>query len=112
MGIDATYTDDTVTFELLDGEQPVVRVSLPRAEPVGAPTRIETASYSYLNGVAYETPLAMDMASGFVDAGDVEITIGSGPIADELRSLGLPTAPDFCAYGENLGAVFQLGSPL
>ena len=34
------------------------------------------------------------------------------PIADELRSLGLPTAPDFCAYGEDLGAVFQLGSAL
>ena len=112
MRIDATYTDDTVAFELLDGEQSVIRVSLPRAEQVSAPTRIETASYSYLDGVAYETPLAMDLASGFVDAGDVEITVGAGPIADELRSLGLPTAPDFCAYGEDLGAVFQLGSAL
>ena len=112
MGIDATYTDDTVTFELLDGEQSVLRVSLPRAEAAGPPTRIETASYSYLDGVAHETPLAMDLASGAVDAGDVEITVGTGPIADELRSLGLPTAPDFCSYGEDLGAVFQLGSAL
>lgn len=56
--------------------------------------------------------MAMDLASGSVDASDVEIMLGVGPIADELRSLGLPTAPDFCAYGENLGAVFQLGSAL
>ncbi|MGB0102375.1 MAG: acetoacetate decarboxylase family protein [Nocardioides sp.] len=114
--IDATYTDDAVTFELFEADsgddRSAFRISLPRVEPTGEPTRIETGSYSYLDGVAYETPLAIDMASGFVDAADVEITIGSGPIADELRSLGLPTAPDFCSYGEGLGAVFQLGSAL
>lgn len=112
MGIDATYTQESVTFELHDGDQSAVSVTVPRASPAGDPTRIETSSYSYLDGVPQRTPLAIDLASGVVDAADVEITVGSGPIADELRSLGLPTSPDFCAYGEGLSAVFQLGSPL
>ena len=29
--------------------------------------------------------------------------------ADELRALGLPTAPNFCTWGEDLSATFQLG---
>jgi hypothetical protein len=109
--IDADYTDDSVSFRLWDDGQVALGVSLPRI-PSGDATRIETSSYSYLDGVAYATPLSMDMSSGIVDPGDVELTIGVGPIADELRTLGLPTSPDFCVWGENLSATFQLGQPL
>ena len=115
MGIDAAYTDGpagAVTFTLRDGDETAFSITVPRSAPAGEATRIETSSYSYLDGGPQATPLAIDMASGFVDAADVHLTLGSGPIADELRSLGLPTAPDFCAYGEGLSAVFQLGSPL
>ncbi len=115
MGIDADYTDGldgTVTFTLRDGNETAFSVTVPRAAPAGDPTRIETSSYSYLGGVPQQTPLSIDMASGFVDASDVHLTIGTGTIAEELRSLGMPAASDFCAYGEGLSAVFQLGSPL
>jgi len=112
MGIEATYTDASVTFELRDGDEGALTVTVPRVESVGEPTRIETISYSYLDGVPQETPLAIDLAAGLVDNGDVELTVGKGPIADELRSLGLPKTPDFCTYGEQLAAVFQLGSAL
>lgn len=40
---------------------------------------------------------------------DVELTLGTGPIAEELRSLRLPKAPDFCTWGEDGCATFQLG---
>lgn len=110
--IDADYTDDLVTFRLWDDGAPAVTISFPRVAATGEPMRTEASSYSYLDGVAYSTPLSMDISKGAVDAADVEITLGTGPIADELRSLGLPTAPNFCTWGENLRATFQLGQPI
>ena len=110
MGIDATYTDSHVTFELRDGDEVALTVTVPRAAPAGEPIRIDTVSYSYLDGDPQQTPLAMDLATGSVDPSDVDLTLGSGPIAEELKSLGLPKAADFASYGEGLAAVFQLGS--
>lgn len=107
--IDAEYTDASVTFRLWEDGAEELTVTLPRAAPAGEVARAESASYSYLGGVPYSTALELDMATGFVDPSDVVVTLGSGPIADELRTLGLPKAPDFCAWGEDLTATFQLG---
>lgn len=112
MGIDATYTDSHVTFALRDGDEVALTVTVPRAEPAGDPFRMDTVSYSYLDGAPQQTPLAMDLATGGVDPSEVELTLGTGPIAEELSSLGLPKAADFASYGEGLAAVFQLGSPV
>ena len=110
--IGADYTEDQVTFALFDEGAPALTVTVPRVRSESDPTRIETTSYSYLDGVAHATPLAMDMSSATVEPDDVRLTIGAGPIADELASLGLPTTPDFCTWGEHLSATFQLGTPL
>lgn len=110
MVIDATYTDTHVTFELRDGDAVALAVTVPRAEATGDPMRFDTVSYSYLAGVPQQTPLAMDLATGSVDPSDVALTLGTGPIADELRTLGLPKAADFASYGEQLTAIFQLGT--
>ena len=107
--IDAEYTDDQVTFRLWDDRAEALSINLPRVAPDGSPVRTEAASYSYLDGVPYATPLAIDMPTGVVDSDDVELVLGAGPIADELRSLGLPRAPGFCTWGEDLTATFQLG---
>ena len=110
--IDADYTDAQVTFQLFDGGELALSVTVPRVRTDDAAVRIETTSYSYLNGVPHGTPLAMDMSAAVVEPGDVHLTIGSGAIADELTSLGLPAEPDFCSWGEHLTATFQLGAPL
>jgi len=107
--IDAEYTEDRVTFRLWDDGVEALTVGLPRADADGTATRIEASSYSYLDGLPYATPLTIDMPSGLVDPADVELTLGTGPIAEELRSLGLPKAPDFCTWGEDGRATFQLG---
>ncbi|MCU1496424.1 MAG: acetoacetate decarboxylase [Acidimicrobiales bacterium] len=106
------HDGDRVTFAMADAGQPVLSVSFPAAEPVGEPTRVATGSYSYLHGVPHETPLAMDLGTGFLDPADVVVELGSGPVADELRTLGLPRAPDFGTWGTHLTATFQLGAPL
>jgi len=108
--IDAEYDDATVTFRLFTGDDPALTVTVPRAASAGPADRIEAVSYSYLDGTPYGTPLAMDLATGVVDPADVALELGAGPVAAELRSLGLPTAPDFCTYGEDLSATFQLGT--
>ena len=46
------------------------------------------------------------MGAGVIDPADIEITLGTGEIADELRSLGLPCAPDMAVYGEELAGTF------
>ena len=110
--IDATYADDEVSFRLECDGRTAFTLALPRAAAIGPATRIETESYSYLDGVPHATPLSMDLASGVVDVADVRIDLGDGPIAEELRSLGLPAAPDLCSWGEGLTATFQLGHPI
>jgi hypothetical protein len=54
----------------------------------------------------------MDMGSGMIDPESVEIVLGPGLVATELKTLGLPKAPDFGTWGTGLTATFQLGHPL
>ena len=110
--IDVDDTGDAFAVRLRSGGELALAVTVPRVETDEPPARIEAVSYSYLGGVAFGTPLAMDLATGIVDPGAVAIELGTGVIADELRSLGLPTAPDFCTYGEDLSATFQMGAPI
>ena len=110
--LEVTYTDTTATFRLAMAGRPVISLTLPRAAATGPPERVEATSYSYLDGVPYGTDLSMDMGTGFVDPADVAIELGDSPVADELRSLGLPRAPDVAIWGEGLSATFLLGQPL
>lgn len=112
------YTDDSVTFawRIAGGSAqaaaPILAITVPRAPATGEPARIDAVSYSYLGGRPYGTTLSMDMGTGLVDPGDVTIELGEGPVADELRGLGLPKTPDLGAWGEGLSATFFLGQPV
>jgi hypothetical protein len=103
---------DRVVFAMhVDGE---LELEISFLEPAqdGPPSRVETGSYSYLHGRAHETPLSMDMGSGLIDVSTVEVSLGRGTVATELRTLDLPKAPDFGTWGTGLTATFQLGHPL
>jgi len=103
---------DRIVFAMAVDGATELEVSFTEPTQDGPPSRVETGSYSYLHGEPHETPLSMDMGSGLIDGGSVEIVLGSGTVADELRSLGLPKAPDFGTWGTGLSATFQLGHPL
>ncbi len=91
--IDITYPEGEVHAELWSAGVLALAVTVPRVEqPEGSGERMESVSYSYLDGVPYGTPLEIEVGRGVVDPGDVRVELGSGPIADELRSLGLPRA--------------------
>lgn len=111
--LDATYTDDTVSFGWDIAGRSALRITVPRVPSAGAPERIEAVSYSYLDGRPHATTLSMDMGTGLVtDPSAVVLELGEGEVADELRSLGLPKAPDLCTWGEGLSATFHLGRPV
>lgn len=110
--IEFVYSPDTVQVHLVYGGDPALQVTFPRVEGVGEPAAISSESYAYLGGVPYSTTLEMEMGTGILDPEDVVITLGAGVVADELRSLGLPKAPDLATWGEGLRGVFLLPRPL
>lgn len=110
--LSVAYTDATASFRLAMGGRHVLTLTVPRALALGTPTRVDAVSYSYLDGVPYGTELSMDMGTGVIDPADVVLELGDSPVADELRSLGLPAAPDFATWGEGLSATFLLGRPV
>jgi len=110
--LSVTYSDSDVTFRLVIGGEPTLTITLPRAEPLGEPSRTETITYSYLDDQPTLLPLTIDLPSGFIDPSAVTIELGTSEAASELRSLGLPTNPDLAMWGEGLGGTFELPRPL
>lgn len=107
-----TYEGDTVTVRLASGGDEAMTVRFPRTLSDDAPTATETITYSYLDGTPMQLPLTIEMGAASIDPAQVEMTLGSGEIADELRSLGLPCAPDMAVYGEALAGTFLHPQPL
>ena len=107
-----SYTDTTGTVRLAMDGRHVLTLEFPRVAPLAPPERVAATSYSYLDGVPHATDLAMDMGTGFIDPADVLLELGDSPVADELRSLGLPCPPDLAMWGEGLSATFHLGHPI
>lgn len=106
------YQGDTVTVRLASGGEHVMTVRFPRALTDDAPSATETVTYSYLDGVPTELPLTIEMGAAMLDPSSIEVTLGTGEIADELRSLGLPCAPDLAVYGEELSGTFEVPRPV
>lgn len=101
-----------VRFEMSSEGSTVLAVEFPDVDPLGTPERVVTDSYSYLDGRPFATRLSMDLGTGFIDPAEVTVEVGTGPVAEELRGLGLPKPPDFGAWGRDLSATFELGRPI
>lgn len=110
--IEILYGESEVTLTLTMAGAMALRVRMPRAESLGEPTRETTVTWSYLDGVATAVPLTIELATGIVEGADVAIELGEGVLADELRSLGLPRAPDLAMWGEGLSGVFGRPEPV
>ncbi len=106
--------DGTVTVRLVMSDEPTdgptLVVRLPRPSLEGAVATTEHAvTYSYLDGTPMELGLDMELPPILLDPASVEIELGAAPLAQELRSLGLPdVAADLAMWGEGLSAAFQI----
>jgi hypothetical protein len=71
-----------------DGQN-VLKISSPIGGTRGFPEQT-LRTYSYIDGALHETPFVSSAKNLGVHVGGTEIELGAHPIADELRSLGLP----------------------
>jgi hypothetical protein len=71
-----------------DGQN-VLKLSLPTGGKRDFPEQT-LCTYSYIDGVLHRTPFVSSAEGLGVQLGGAEIELGAHPIADELRSLGLP----------------------
>lgn len=110
--VEFDYTDSHVSVNLEMDGQPALKVRLPRVAADTPPQPEQTLTYSYRDGVATRCPLVIDLPPGLVDPSEVEIELGTATVADELRSLGLPAAPDLAMWGEGLSGTFEWPEPL
>jgi hypothetical protein len=112
--IDLDYADDhTVTTLHIDG-QLVLRLRLPRGGTDEMPV-MDMVTYSYIDDVPHATAFGQGGTGSQVQVGDagVELELGSHPVADQLRSLGLPDAPVVLAtWTEHMQGTFAAPRPL
>lgn len=71
------------------GGQNVLKISIPTGGSQSLPER-SLATYSYIDGVLHRTPFVSSAETIGVRLGGAQIALGAHPIADALRSLGLP----------------------
>jgi hypothetical protein len=108
--IDIDYEEERVTCKLSVDGQHVFTLSLPRTRPQdGDDNDMEMTTYTYVDG-----PAAVAFTQGGVTAvtpgGEgVKLELGAHPLADELRGLGLPTAPMLITWTEHMRGTF--GAP-
>jgi hypothetical protein len=110
--IDIDYAQDRATCRLVMNGQAVFTLTVPRAlaAPDEAPD-LEMLTYTYGPDGAMVVPFTTGGTGTSVVAGPdgVELTLGTHPIADELRGLGLPAPPLLSTWTEHMRGTF--GAP-
>ena len=95
--IDFDYTRDGRFHGLLEMDgQKVFEIDMPRGGDSGKKAQPGTKglAYSYIESVPHQTVFTQQASGlGVSRGGSVELSLGSHPIADDLRSLGLPKKP-------------------
>jgi hypothetical protein len=103
--IDIEYLGDHARARLVyDGEH-ALTLTVPR----GGSRDVEESSISTLSlieGVAHRTKASQRVQGMGMKLGGAKVELGSGIIADELRSLGMPRRALMCAWMEKMQASF------
>ena len=87
--IDFDTSGDRARCVWNEGEQNVLKISFPMGGNRDVPEQ-ELCTYSYIDGALHRTPFLSSAESLGIRIGGVKMALGAHPIADELRSLGLP----------------------
>ena len=104
--IDFEYGAQRATCTLFQGGQRALTLSLARGGGRALPDARMT-TYTSIQGIPHRTAFTSG-AEGFgIRLGGAELTLGSGPIADELRSLGLPKRALMTAWMESMHGRFE-----
>lgn len=103
--IDIEYRDDSVRGRLVyDGEH-AFTLTVPRGGDRSIPDG-EITTLSIIEGVPHSTVAQQRMDGMGMKFGGAEVELGSGRIAEELRSLGLPKRALMTTWTEHMSARF------
>jgi hypothetical protein len=103
----------TVATLRMDGRL-ALRLRVPRGGTDDMPI-MDMTTYTYIDGVPHATAFGQGGAGSQVLVGGegVELELGDHPLADQLRTLGLPDAPVVMAtWTEHMQATFGVPRPL
>jgi hypothetical protein len=99
------YAADRATCRLeMDGVH-VFTLSLPRTAAGEDGGEMDLVTYSYVDGPA-ATAFRQGGAIAMIDGAGVSLELGSHPLADELRGLGMPAAPLLGTWTESMRGSF------
>jgi hypothetical protein len=105
---DVDYGDGDMRFSFRAGADEALRVAAPLADR--PPVRIMTThnvGYSVLDRRALRTYYEVSTGAGAVDAAEVDVTLGPGPLGDALRSLGFAPASASWYSGKDMRMVLH-----
>lgn len=94
----------------MDGQH-VLTLSVPRGGGRRLPDSVMT-TYSFIDGAAHKTAFSSGGEGVGFHLGGAELSLGTHPIADELRSLGLPKRALMTMWMEHLHGSFDAAIPL
>jgi hypothetical protein len=103
--IEIEYWSDRAQARLVYDGAHALTLTVPR----GGARSVEGGSLSTLSlieGVPHRTTASQSIEGMGLSFGGAKIELGSGPLADELRSLGLPKRALMCAWIEKMRASF------
>ena len=106
--IDFAYADDSATCRLTMDGRHVLTLTVPRGGARESPDQ-KAVGYTLIGGVPHSNVFTRGGSGEQTVPGGagVVLELGDHPIADELRSLGLPdAAPLLCAWSEHMTGSF------
>ena len=108
--IDFDYSREGRFHALLEMDgQKVFEIDMPRGGDKAQPAA-PAVGYSYIEGVPHRTNFTQQTSELGVSRGkSVELSLGTHPIADDLRALGLPKKPLMATWAGKM--VMQFGPP-
>ena len=89
----------------------VLTLTVPRGGTRRLPDTVMT-TYSFVGGVAHKTAFSSGADGVGFHLGGATLTLGAHPIADELRSLGLPKRALMTMWMERMHGRFEAAQPL
>jgi len=109
--IDFTPEDKRATCSLYMQGSHVLTLSLPRGGTRTLPDSVMT-TYTFIDGQPHQTAFSSGGRQVGFHLGGAELTLGAHPIADELRSLGLPKRAFMTMWMEHMHGSFGAADPL
>jgi hypothetical protein len=112
--IDFSYENDSATCRLTMDGQHVLSLTVPRGGSDSTPDT-EAVGYTLINGIPHQNVYIRGGTGESTTPGGsgVKLELGDHPVADELRSLGLPDAtPLLSAWSEHMTGSFGASKKL